>query len=122
MVKLEHQRITLAAVDACLGRHVAPHSLFQRAPSHTHVGHVAADIRLAISRVVLAPVCGHARLALPMSPPGGLVLERERLSVFLFAASRTGGHEPSSPRWKRMVWRANHPRPRMEAEAHNAAD
>src|SRR5579872_7453134 len=97
MVKLEHQRITLAAVDACPARHMVRHPLFQRTPSYTHVRHVAADIRLAISRVVLAPVCGHARLALSMSPPGGLVLERERLSVFVFAASRTGGHERSSP-------------------------
>src|SRR5579864_9368349 len=97
MVKLEHERITLAAVDACLARHVAPHSLFKRAPSHTVISHVAVDISRPISRVVVAPIGGHAHLALAVPPPRGLVLKRKRLSVFVFAANRTGGHERSAP-------------------------
>lgn len=36
VVKIKHKRITLAAVDACLARQVAPYPFFERAPSHLH--------------------------------------------------------------------------------------
>lgn len=81
----------------CLPRDMVPHPFFERAPPDAHVGDIAADISLAISSVVLAPIHLSAHFALRVSQPRGLVLEGERFSFLIQAAKGTGGHKRNLP-------------------------
>ena len=97
VVEIKYKRIAFTTVNTRLLNQDVPDALLECTPTLPHLGNIANDVSLAISCIVLTAICGHARLALLMSPPRSLVLERERLSLFVLAANSTGGHKRDLP-------------------------
>src|SRR6266542_215946 len=105
MVKLEHNRVGFAAVDARALDQIQPDIALEFAPSYTVIPHASRDIGVPIPRVVLSAIRGDALLASAMAPPCRLIAEPEVVRLFALAANRTGlDHGPHLERHCRTYY------------------